>query len=486
MPRELRFETNEGVCLPGAIDDRNSSFRNAFVLNPATVGKVMDDLFQSSPAENVPDARMNLAARIRPRTLEEVAGQQHLLAPGKLLRRLIDSDLLTAAIFYGPPGTGKTTVARLIASKTASAFEELSGVESSIAHLRQAVEKADQLWRTQQRRTVLLLDEIHRFNKSQQDAMLPHVERGAVRLVGATTENPFFYVNSALVSRTHIFEFKHLEAADVMTVLQRALSDVEHGLGSYQVEADEDALKFLSEICDGDCRKALGALELAVLTTPSGEDGKIPLTLQVAEHSIQKKAIAYDHDGDSHYDTISAFIKSVRGSEPDTALYWLAKMLLAGEDPRFIARRLVILASEDIGMADPQALGIAVACHEAVAFIGMPEGRIPLAETTVYLATAPKSNAAYMGISAAMEEIESGRLREVPAPVRDTHYSGAKKLGCGEGYQYAHDYEEGIATNLTVENLPNFYKPTMRGYEKIVSERLERWREIRKQREKNK
>jgi len=442
----------------------------------------MDDLFQSFTDESPADARLNLAARMRPGSLDEVAGQQHLLAPGKLLRRLIDSDLLAATIFYGPPGTGKTTVARLIASKTKSAFAELSGVESSVAHLRQAVEKADQLWRSQQRRTVLLLDEIHRLNKSQQDALLPHVERGAIRLVGATTENPFFYVNSALVSRTNIFEFKHLSGEEIVPVLKRALSNAERGLGSYPVESAEGALNFLAEICDGDCRKALGALELAVLTTPAGEDGKIQLTLEVAEQSIQKKSIVYDHDGDAHYDTISAFIKSVRGSEPDTALYWLAKMLLAGEDPRFIARRLVILASEDIGMADPQALGLAVACHEAVEFIGMPEGRIPLAETTVYLATAPKSNAAYMAIHAAMKEIESGRLHEVPTAVRDSHYSGAKKLGRGEGYQYAHDYEEGVATNLTVENLPNFYKPTTRGYEKTVSERLERWREIRKQR----
>lgn len=446
----------------------------------------MDDLFnpvdEPSGHPKAPDGRMNLAARMRPKALEEVCGQRHLLGEGVLLRRLIDGDLLTAAIFYGPPGTGKTTVARLLATKTASAFAELSGVESTVSQIREVVERADVLWRAKNRRTVLLLDEIHRLNKGQQDALLPHVERGAVRLVGATTENPFFYVNSALVSRAQVFEFKPLEVADIVAVLRRALKDDERGLGKYQVIAEEEALTFLGKVCDGDCRRALAALELAVLTTPGSEDGRIHLTLKVAEHSIQKKAVVYDGDGDAHYDTISAFIKSIRGSEPDAALYWLAKMIHAGEDPRFIARRLVILASEDIGMADPQALPLAVACHEAAAFIGMPEARIPLAEATVYLATAPKSNAAYMGISAALEEIKAGRLREVPAAVRDSHYSGAKKLGRGEGYQYAHDYEEGIATQVTVENLPNFYKPTTRGYEKIVSERLERWKQIREQR----
>ncbi|MFZ5805861.1 MAG: replication-associated recombination protein A [Verrucomicrobiota bacterium] len=440
----------------------------------------MADLFtEQEKEEDV--ARQSLATRMRPISLEDVVGQKHLLAKNKLLRRLIDSDRLSSAIFYGPPGTGKTTLARAIAQHSQSIFIELSGVESSVADLRKAVEGAEILWRNQKKRTLLLVDEIHRFNKAQQDALLPHVEKGAVRFIGITTHNPFFYVNAALVSRSQIFEFKRLEFSDIIPLLQRALADQSRGLGEYNVKADDKALKFLAEICDGDARQALNALEVGVLTTPPNDKGAIVFDLEVAQDSIQKKAILYDADGDAHYDTISAFIKSVRAGEPDAALYWLGKMLIAGEDIRFIARRLVILAAEDIGMADPRGIMVAVACQQAVEFIGMPEARIPLAEATVYLATAPKSNASYMGIESAMSEIQSGTLREVPKKLKSTAYNAAKtKLGHGKGYQYAHSFEGGIAPELTIENLPQFYQPTDRGYEKTVAERLAEWKKLRK------
>jgi len=436
----------------------------------------MDDLFQSSPAENVPDARMNLAARIRPRTLEEVAGQQHLLAPGKLLRRLIDSDLLTAAIFYGPPGTGKTSLAQIIARQTKSKFERLSGVESNVADMRRVLSAATNRLQNTGASTILFIDEIHRFNKAQQDVLLPDVESGVIKLIGATTHNPFFFVNSPLVSRSQIFELRPLTETELLGLLRRALADVDRGLGHWKIAAAEEALRHLARIADGDGRKALNALEIAVLTTGPAPDGTIHLTLAVAEQSIQKKAVVYDGDGDAHFDTISAFIKSMRGSDPDAALYWLAKMIHAGEDPRFIARRIVICAAEDVGLADPMALVLATSALQAAEFVGWPEAQIPLSEATIYIATANKSNSAVKAIGAALEEVRSGRTIPVPEHLRDAHYQGAARLGHGQGYQYAHEGQDHFVAQDYLGVDRRFYEPTDQGVEKKIKERLEKWR----------
>ncbi|MCX8155604.1 MAG: replication-associated recombination protein A [Verrucomicrobiae bacterium] len=417
-----------------------------------------------------------LAARMRPRTLEEFVGQQHLLAPGLLLRRAIESDRIQSLIFYGPPGTGKTTLARIIARHTRCHFERLSGVESNVADMRRVLAAA--AYRLQQtgQPTVLFVDEIHRFNKAQQDVLLPEVENGAIRLIGATTHNPFFFVNSPLVSRSQIFELQPLSEEELLVVLRRALADRERGLGGMPLRAEEEALRHLARVADGDARKALNALEIAALTTPAGPDGVIHLTLAVAEQSIQKKAIVYDGDGDAHYDTISAFIKSVRGSDPDAALYWLAKMIHAGEDPRFITRRLMILAAEDVGLADPMALVLAVAAHQAAEFIGWPEARIPIAEATVYLATAYKSNSAYLAIDAALEDVRSGRTLPVPKALQDTHYAGAARLGHGEGYEYAHDHPGHFVAQDYLGAVRHYYQPGTLGTEKKIKERLDYWR----------
>jgi len=438
----------------------------------------MADLFEREPDPGT-DARLNLAARMRPQSLADFAGQGDLLGSGRLLQRLILTGKFSALLFYGPPGTGKTTLAHCIARQSGNRFIALNAVESSVAELRKAVEQAEQYWRAQGRRTLLLVDEIHRFNKSQQDALLPHVEQGTLRLIGATTQNPYFSVNAALISRMQVFEFKPLTEEDICGVLRRALTDPELGFGGIKVNADAEALRHLARFCDGDARKALNALEVGILSTAPDND-VIHFSQAVAEESIQRKAVVYDKDGDAHYDTISAFIKCVRGSEPDAAVYLLAKMLHAGEDIRFIARRLVISAAEDIGLADPQALPLAVACQQAVEFIGMPEARIPLSETTLYLATAPKSNAAYMAVEAAAQALTKARTLEIPEALRDTHYNGAGKLGRGEGYQYAHDYEHGIAPEKMMGQAGCYYKPTARGYEKIISERLERWNALRR------
>ncbi|MEO6739073.1 MAG: replication-associated recombination protein A, partial [Chthoniobacteraceae bacterium] len=391
----------------------------------------MADLFDLTETKSdATAAAAPLAERMRPRTLEEYSGQQHILGPGKLLRRAIEADRIASIILFGPPGTGKTTLAQIIALATKSRFERLSGVESNIADLRKVVASAANRLANTGQKTILFVDEIHRWNKAQQDVLLPDVERGTVRLIGATTENPFFYVNSALVSRSQVFQLEPLAPADIASVLRRALADEERGLGAHGTIADDDALSHLATIADGDARKALNALEVGVLTTPPDARGVVHFTKLVAEESIQKKSVVYDATGDGHYDTISAFIKSVRGSDPDAALYWLAKMLYAGEDIRFIARRLVILASEDIGMADPQGLPIAVAAQQAVEFIGMPEARITLAHATVYLATAPKSNRAYVGIDKAMEEVKTGVTLAVPRHLRSTgDKRAAKTLG---------------------------------------------------------
>src|SRR5579859_1688621 len=339
-----------------------------------------------------------LAARMRPRNLDEYAGQSHILGPGQLLRRAIEADRIQSLIFYGPPGTGKTSLAQIIARQTRSKFERLSGVESNVADMRRVLSAAANRLENKGQPTILFIDEIHRFNKAQQDVLLPDVESGVVRLIGATTHNPFFFVNSPLVSRSQIFELHPLTEVDLYSLMQRALADSERGLGYLKIHAEEDALRHLARIADGDARKVLNSLEIAALTTAPDADGVIRITLPVAEQSIQKKAVVYDGDGDAHYDTISAFIKSMRGSDPDAALYWLAKMIHAGEDPRFIARRIVIHAAEDVGLADPMALVLANAAHQAAEFVGWPEARLPIAEAAIYIATAPKSNSSILAV----------------------------------------------------------------------------------------
>ncbi|MBQ3615431.1 MAG: AAA family ATPase [Anaerotignum sp.] len=417
-----------------------------------------------------------LAARMRPVTLEEFVGQEHIVGKGKLLYRAIKSDRLSSVVFYGPPGTGKTTLAKIIANTTKSKFRQINATTAGIKDIKETVEDAKADLGMYGTKTILFIDEIHRFNKSQQDALLPHVEDGTLVLIGATTENPYFEVNKALVSRSIVFELHQLEDKDIKKLLHRALTDVEKGMGAYNAEMDEDAMNFLANTANGDARTALNALELAVLTTDP-EDGKIHITLEVAEECIQKRALNYDKDGDNHYDTISAFIKSMRGSDPDAALYYLAKMIYAGEDPKFIARRVVICASEDVGNADPHALQVAVAAMEAVNFIGMPEGRIPLAQAVSYVACAPKSNAAYLGIDKALSDVRNIRIKTVPPHLKDAHYSGSKDLGHGIGYKYAHDYP-----NHYVEQqyLPDellgtvYYAPTDNGVERRIKEYLRR------------
>jgi len=442
-----------------------------------------DDLF-SAPGEARPETppapdfskKQPLAARMRPRNLNEFAGQSHILAPGQLLRRAIEADRIQSLIFFGPPGTGKTSLAQIIARQTKSKFERLSGVESNVADMRRVLSAAANRLENTGQPTILFIDEIHRFNKAQQDVLLPDVESGVVRLIGATTHNPFFFVNSPLVSRSQIFELHPLTEEELFSLLQRALADTERGLGYLKIQADENALRHLAKIADGDARKALNALEIATLTTPPDKKGVVHIDLAAAEQSIQKKAVVYD-DEDAHYDTISAFIKSMRGSDPDAALYWLAKMIHAGEDPRFIARRIVICAAEDVGLADPMALVLANAALSASEFVGWPEARIPLAEATVYIATANKSNSAYLAIDAALADVKSGRTLPVPEPLRDTHYKGAERLGHGKGYEYAHDHPGHFVAQDYLGTDKRYYEPTEQGVEKKIKERVEKWRE---------
>jgi putative ATPase len=432
-----------------------------------------------STAETTDLKTAPLATRMRPQTLEDFVGQRHILAPGKLLWRAIKADRISSIILYGPPGTGKTSLAQVIANATKGKFERLSGVESNVAEVRRVIATAANRLANSGQKTILFIDEIHRFNKAQQDVLLPDVENGVVRLIGATTHNPFFYVNSPLVSRSQIFELKPLTPDDIKELLKRALADKERGLGDKKAKVDAEALDFLAIASDGDARKALNSLEVAVLTTPAGH-----ITEAIAEESIQKKAVVYDAGEDEHYDTISAFIKSMRGSDPDAALYWLAKMVVAGEDPRFIARRIVILAAEDIGLADPQALVLSVAAHHAVEFIGWPEGELPLAEATVYCATAPKSNASAKGIWSAKADVEQGRTLEVPAHLKDTHYKGSARLGHGKDYKYAHDFEGHVVEQEHLPEKRTYYEPSDQGFELKVRERMEKWKQLLKQRPK--
>jgi len=441
----------------------------------------MDDLFISDSAipgnaggtisPNAP-----LAARFRPRTLEEYIGQSHLLASGKPLRRLIEADRLTSLILFGPPGVGKTSLAEVIARRTKCHFERLNGVEGTVADLRRVLAAAATRLKVSGKRTVLFIDEIHRFNKAQQDVLLPDVESGVIRLIGATTHNPFFFVNAPLVSRSQIFELRPLGEDDLLALLQRALADTERGLGYLKINAHDNALRHLARLADGDARKALNSLEIAALTTPPGADGVVVVDLATAEQSIQKKAVVYDGDGDAHYDTISAFIKSMRGSDPDAALYWLAKMIHAGEDPRFITRRMLICAAEDIGLADPMALVLTVAAHQTAEFTGWPEARIPIAEAAIYLATAHKSNSVIGAIDAALADVKSGRTLAIPEHLRDGHYAGAERLGHGQGYQYAHEGADHFVAQDYLGADRRYYEPTAQGVEKKIKERLELWR----------
>jgi putative ATPase len=413
---------------------------------------------------------------MRPRSLAEYTGQAHIIGPGQLLRRAIEADRIQSLIFYGPPGTGKTSLAQIIAQQTKSRFERLSGVESNVADMRRVLFAATHRLQNAGQPTILFVDEIHRFNKSQQDVLLPDVESGVIRLIGATTHNPFFFVNSPLVSRSQIFELRPLTEEDLLALLQRALADEERGLGYLKIQADDEALKHLATVADGDARKALNALEIAALTTPPQQSGAIHIDLAAAEQSIQKKAVVYDGDGDAHYDTISAFIKSMRGCDADAALYWLAKMIHAGEDPRFIARRIVICAAEDVGLADPMALVLANAAMQAAEFVGWPEARIPLAEATIYIATANKSNSAYAAIDAALEDVRSGRTLPVPEHLRDGHYQGSKRLGHGQGYEYAHAHPDHFVAQDYLGASKRYYEPTDQGVEKKIKERVEKWR----------
>ncbi len=426
------------------------------------------ELFDKNDTSHSP-----LSARMRPRTLEEYCGQEHILGEGKLLTRSIEADRLNSLIFYGPPGSGKTTLALCISARTKAAFDSINAVMSNVEEMRRLIAGAKNRLASSGQRTILFIDEIHRFNKAQQDVLMPDVESGTIILIGATTMNPFFSLVSPLLSRSLVFELKPLTKQNLLTLLERALLDKERGLGNVPVKADPKALAFLAEISDGDARRALNALDVAALTTPKAKDGFVHITPEVAEESIQKKIVQYDADGDAHYDTASAFIKSMRGSDPDAALYWMAKMIYAGEDPRFIARRIIICASEDVGNADPNALVVAAAALQSAEFVGLPEARIPLAQAAVYVACAPKSNAAYLGIDKALEDVRTKKAGNVPKHLKDASYSGAAKLGNGEGYKYAHDYPNHYVPQQYMPFEASYYQPTEQGYEKKIKERME-------------
>jgi putative ATPase len=455
------------------------------------------DLFSASRQKNL-DRAAPLAVRMRPRTLEEFVGQQHFLGPGKLLRRMLEADRLTSVIFYGPPGTGKTTLAQIIAAYTKSHFEQVNAAAVGVKEVRAILEAARERLGNSGRRTVLFLDEIHRFNRAQQDILLPDVEAGYVLLIGATTENPFFAINSPLVSRSQIFQFAPISEGDIRSLIARAVADEERGFGKVPIRIDPEAINLWATMSDGDARRALMALEVAVLSMMaegsafgvqgSGETGNtsnlnpeprtlnpIHITLDVAEQSMQRKAIVYDGTGDEHYDAASALIKSMRGSDPDAAIYWVARMLEAGEDPRFIARRIAILASEDIGNADPRALLVAAAAYDVVEKIGMPEAQLTLSQAAIYMATAPKSNASAKAIWAAMSDVREGRTLPVPRHLKDSHFQGATRMGHGKGYQYAHDFQGGFVRQDYLGVDRTYYEPTNRGYEAEIKQRLNAW-----------
>ena len=433
------------------------------------------DLFDYMRA-NTMEKESPLASRMRPTTLDEVVGQKHIIGKDKLLYRAIKADKLGSVIFYGPPGTGKTTLAKVIANTTSARFEQINATVAGKKDMEEIVKNAKDSIGMYGQKTILFVDEIHRFNKSQQDYLLPFVEDGTITLIGATTENPYFEVNNALLSRSRIFELKPLEKQDIRELVMRAVYDTEKGMGTYSADITDEAADFLADVANGDARAALNAVELGILTTDKSDDGKIHITIDVAAECIQKRVVRYDHDGDNHYDTISAFIKSMRGSDPDAAVYYLARMLYAGEDVKFIARRIMICASEDVGNADPNALVVAVSAAQAGERIGMPESQIILSQAAAYVATAPKSNAAYMGIAKAMKTVADTRTMPVPAHLQDRHYKGAEKLGHGLGYKYAHDYPNHYVTQ---QYLPDgmegmrFYEPSENGYEKKIREHME-------------
>ena len=434
------------------------------------------DLFDFMRNENM-EKDSPLASRLRPTTLDEVVGQEHIIGKDKLLYRAIKADKLSSIIFYGPPGTGKTTLAKVIANTTSAEFTQINATVTGKKDMEEVVEKAKQTMGMYGRKTILFVDEIHRFNKGQQDYLLPFVEDGTLILIGATTENPYFEVNGALISRSIVFELKPLSTDNIKQLILRAVDDKEKGMGAFNARIDDDAADFLAEISNGDARTALNAIELGILTTDKSEDGTIHITMEVAEQCIQKRAVRYDKSGDNHYDTVSAFIKSMRGSDPDAALYYLAKMLYAGESVEFIARRIMISAAEDVGMADPNALTVAVSAANAVHQIGMPEAKIILAEAVVYMATAPKSNASYMGLEKAMSAVQNTKISGIPVHLMDAHYKGAAKLGHGDGYKYAHDYENHYVNQQYLpDELLNevFYNPGDLGYEVKVKEHFKK------------
>ena len=436
------------------------------------------DLFEYM-AENTKEKESPLASRLRPTTLEEVVGQQHIIGKDKLLYRAIKADKISSIIFYGPPGTGKTTLAKVIANTTSAEFKQINATIAGKKDMETVVEEAKNTLGMYGKKTILFVDEIHRFNKGQQDYLLPFVEDGTLILIGATTENPYFEVNKALISRSSVFELKPLSEEDIKTLLMRAVYDREKGMGSYGAVIENEAIDFLADIAGGDARNALNAIELGILTTPRSKDGKIHITIDVASECIQKRVVRYDKSGDNHYDTISAFIKSMRGSDPDAAVYYLAKMLYAGEDIKFIARRIMICASEDVGNADPQALTVAVSAAQAVQRVGMPEAQIILSQAVLYVATAPKSNSACNAIFAAMENVRNQKTT-VPSHLQDSHYNGSVDLGHGIGYKYAHDFPNHYVKQ---QYLPDeiqdsvFYEPSDMGYEKKIKEHLKRIKE---------
>ncbi len=436
------------------------------------------DLFEEKKQAQTKD--LPLAVRMRPVNLDEFVGQKHILGEGKLLRRAIEADRISSLILFGPPGTGKTSLAWCIANVTKSHYAAVNATTSGVEELRRVIASAKIKKANTGQKTILFIDEIHRFNKAQQDVLLPDVEEGNPILIGATVHNPFFSIAAPLVSRSLVCELKSLKEDEIIEILSAAISDKERGLGNLKIKIDKKALRFLAKTCEGDARRALNAMEVGALTTPAVKDGTINFDLEVASESIQKKAILYDKDEDGHYDTASAFIKSMRGSDPDAALYWMAKMLCAGEDPRFIARRVCILAAEDVGNADPLALVLANAAMQISEFVGMPEARIPLAQAVVYVSCAPKSNASYLAIEKAYRDIENEKVQEVPDHLKDTNYSGAEKLGHGKGYKYAHDYEGHYVKQKYTRKKVRYYEPTDIGHEAKIKQRLDNLRKLGK------